>query len=325
MSKPTVSFDELAKFAPVILLIRGKVSYSHISKKYEGEELKKVNARRASKNMKPSNAPFYDITIKDAYLINPEGYDPLLRKGIEERFYTQMDNDTGINSIMWKSSSTAPNLPMVAYSAEAGADIEGHGIADKDVPLKAELANGLDVTLGVKLFVNQNGAGLGLDFVLCNEPIRYYSNDGLASILAAAGITYVPPTLPTEKENAVPVSVSPMAEVIPESIPQHFRQVIYPQPVSEQMLDKRTMQMIPNQPAEMQNLKPMQNEAFRFEQFQDQSQFEQISYPDEAQPSMNESNIRMQKVSQEPRLFYKVVNSGQVVDGGQRVAIPIGN
>ncbi len=219
MSKPTIKFDELTRFAPETLLIRGKVQYSHISRKYEGDELKKVNERRATKKMKPSNTPFCDITVRDAFLINPEGYDPVLRKGIEERFYKQTD-ESGANIIMWRSSSTAPNLPMVAYSADAGTDLEGHGIADKDVPLKAELANGLDVTLGVKLFTNQNGTGLGLDFVLVNEPIRYYSNDGLASVLAAAGITYIPPVIPEGKKDTVPVSVSPMARVIPEAVPQ---------------------------------------------------------------------------------------------------------
>lgn len=226
----------LAGFAPCTVNIRGKVSYSHISKMVDGTELANTNQRRLANGLTPYDKPYSALTIQDAYIVDDGTLNPTVKAVLEERFGNKTNPDGTISKV-WYGTSKSPTLPPVAYGAEAGNDA-GKGIADKDVPLTAELATGLDVTIGVKIYKGKIGTGLGMDYVLVNEPIRYYTASGIQKALEQQGLTYAAPTGEV-KADTTPVAVSPMANVAP--VPQ----AVTPQPVAQQPAATPVQQVAP--------------------------------------------------------------------------------
>lgn len=233
----------LASFAPLTVNIRGKVTYSHISKMVEGTELANTNAKRTANGLTPYDKPYSALTIKDAYIVDDGTLNPTVKAILEERFSNSTNPDGTITKV-WYATSKSPSLPPVAYGAEAGNDA-GKGIADKDVPLTAELATGLDVTIGVKIYKGKIGTGLGMDYVLVNEPVRYYTASGIQRALEQQGITYTQPVATDVKTDATPVPVSPMATPVQQAAPMQQAVAPQPQPMAQQVAPTPVQQVAP--------------------------------------------------------------------------------
>ncbi len=186
----------LAPYAPITVNIRGKVSYSHITKKIEGEELNAVNQRKAMKGGIMETTPYYALTIRDARILNDGTIPQIVIDYLTERMTNQTLEDNTQTTVYYGKDKSA-NPIAVAYSAEAG-NLAGQGITERNMPLQNELAVGLDITIGVKIYKITKGnmtgrVGVGIDYILVNEPIRYYENkSGIAAALAAQGVTYTP-------------------------------------------------------------------------------------------------------------------------------------
>jgi len=196
----------IAQFAPCTINIRGKVAFSRIASRIEGQELATQNMQAAAKGRIQHAKPYIFITINNPVILDNGKLPEQVKNCIQERFFARQDG-----TVCFTQESKSPFLPTVVYSGEAG-ELKGQGIADKDNPLQAELARDLDVTLGVNLYSKNGFSGLGLNYVLINEPIRYYSNSALASTLEAQGITYTP-VQPT----AAPAQQAPAAPVAPQA------------------------------------------------------------------------------------------------------------
>lgn len=177
-------------------LVRGKVTFSRISRHTTDAEREKDNATRRSRKLFEIQSNYTSISIDNAQVLCKNSQEPT----IEERYaaeclYKSSNNNTNNFSAMNKSR----NLPKVGIST-------GNNTYDEIVlePGK-ELAPGLDVTLVMRVFKGDAGNnGVSLDRVLVNEPIRYFSNTSdVDRTLKEFGITF----------NAMPPQVKPAEKV----------------------------------------------------------------------------------------------------------------
>lgn len=183
------NLDYLRPYTPIIVNIQGEVSFSHISKMYEGEELAAANKRAQEHGGRPSNRPYCTLTLDNPRILNPETLPVDVVRIMQDRFKPSKTS----NVVRYYATSKSSSLPPVAYSVYAGAELAGQGIADKLHPLEHELDTGLTVTVGARIFDTAAGVGVGIDYVMIDEPIRYYEPNALADALASQGVTYVAP------------------------------------------------------------------------------------------------------------------------------------
>lgn len=203
------NLDYLRQYAPITVNIQGEVSFSHISKMYEGEELIAANKRAQEHGGRPSSRPYCTLTLDNPRILSPETLPPDVVMIMQQRFKPAKTT----NVVKYYATSKSPNLPPVAYSVYAGAGLAGQGIADKAHPLAHELDTGLTVTVGVKIFDTAAGVGAGIDYVLIDEPIRYYESNAIADALASQGVTYVAPDADKNQNAAAARPVSDKAVV----------------------------------------------------------------------------------------------------------------
>ena len=201
---------------PTTVQLRGKVSYSHISRLVDGEELRRDNEKRRASNRIQMTRPYSALTIANPVIVNEAAVPAILVQLITERISTRVNED-GTSTAVWYGTSKSPSLPDVVYGAEAGTELAGKAIADRTHSLEHELANGLDVTIGVKFFNGSMRSGMGMDYVLVNEPIRYYTGNSVAQALAAQGVVYTPIADGTPAAAAAPVS--PVAQPVVQPQP----------------------------------------------------------------------------------------------------------
>lgn len=215
---------------PYTVNVRGKVSYSHISRLVDGEELRKDNERRRSNNRVQMTRPYSALTITDPVIVDDGTVPDIIKQLINERISSRQNQD-GSFSRVWYGTSKSPTLPEVAYSAEAGVELAGKGLSSRDCPLPGELANGLDVTIGVKFFTGNMRPGMGMDYVLVNEPVRYYSGSAIAQALAAQGVTYTAPAPTGAPVQAGPAN-QPTGGVAPQAAQPMQPQAAAPAPAA---------------------------------------------------------------------------------------------
>lgn len=223
-----------AKFCPITVDVRGKLAFCRIASSISGEELKKDQERRAQMNRPTIDKPYTTITLEDPVILHPEQVPDIVKQVLTERFITKEVD--GVMRQRYYAVNKSPFLPNVVYSKEAGVDKAGQEIASNDYPLPAELATGLDVTLGVRFYLGKlNNVGVGFNYVKLNEPVRMYAKSGLEASLASEGVAYKPATGPLRLDesgqvisepapapqaaNTTPVSVSPMAQPDPQAAP----------------------------------------------------------------------------------------------------------
>lgn len=198
---------------PLVINVTGTVSYCHIAKKIEGDALVKENARRAKLGIAPADKPYYSLNIANPIVgTNPEK-DPtgIATRYLQDQIKTQMKNN--VSSTMYYGTSSSPFAPQISMA-------DGRGIADNDHPLQDELANGSNVTVGIRFFQVQKGVGIGcgIDYVIINDPEpKFYKGGGsaLAEALAATGVTYQPPQ---DEQNVAEAPAQPTA--VPQPAPQ---------------------------------------------------------------------------------------------------------
>lgn len=66
------NLDYLRQYAPITVNIQGEVSFSHISKLYEGEELIAANKRAQEHGGLPSNRPYCTLSLDNPRILNPQ-------------------------------------------------------------------------------------------------------------------------------------------------------------------------------------------------------------------------------------------------------------
>lgn len=184
-----------------ILMVRGKIAYSRLTKLIDGADLVAVNQRKAANNMSPINSPHVTCALTQPQVVFTDPSNPSYdEQFVAERFYVSPKNPSA--GPMYSIDSKGKSLPTIAVPSDKGDDSY-----DQDTSGR-ELANGLDVTLVLRVYKPKNYAkrGMAIEHIVVNEPVRYYSGSNAATeALAARGIVF----------NAPPVAVAPSNEPAP--------------------------------------------------------------------------------------------------------------
>lgn len=170
------------------VLVRGNVTFSRITRRLEGEELKNDQARRRTRGQIPIDKPYVTISICNATIV-PKVPNTLTpdEQYVAERFYTsQKPEKPGMNFTIDSKSQYLPYISQVK---------EGNPREVDQVKPLGEPATGLDVVLVLRIFQSSNYGGMGrkgvtLDGIIAQEPIRYYTSNNAALLLKERGITY---------------------------------------------------------------------------------------------------------------------------------------
>jgi hypothetical protein len=166
--------------------VQGRIEFARIAKIITGEELQNGDKRRMSMGMQPVGRDHTSITIVDPQ-IRPKNANGVLtptEKYVAERFYRKSSDANG--PMRYNIINKSPKLPDVYQT------IPGNPTQASRVKLNGhEPAPGLLVTLILNIFESQtyHKKGIGLQNVLIQEPIRFFTPTNAANNLAAMGIT----------------------------------------------------------------------------------------------------------------------------------------
>lgn len=169
-----------------LVLIRGKLGFSRLTRLIEGAQLEASDARKVQSGMNAVGKPHTTATVTEAEVICKDSANPTVeeRYVAERRYASTKRPETGAN---YSIDSKGKNLPVIAIPGENGQviqDLSGR-----------ELAQGLDVTLVLRVYKAKgfSNRGLSLDQVIVNEPARYYAGNTSTAELAARGIVFAAP------------------------------------------------------------------------------------------------------------------------------------
>lgn len=211
-------------------LVRGKVGFSRVTRHTTDQEREKENARRTH----PINNNYTNITLHDAQVLAVDPTNPTLEERYAAESLYQSNSYTGQ---CFSAMNQSRNLPGIGVL-----DGPNHYV---QVAPEGELAQGLDVTLVMRVFKGKGNNGVSLDKILVNEPIRYYeggnsvdkalSNFGItfqasAPVAQAATAVAATPATPVAEAPAAattvnnfasvqPVAETPAAQATPEPAP----------------------------------------------------------------------------------------------------------
>ena len=184
MANYSISAGQLAEGTSVF--IRGQLAFARLTSVIEGEALKASDERKVLNGMSPVGKPHTTATITNAEVQFADPANPTLEEQFvsERRYVSKKNPDTGAN---YSIDSKGTSLPIIAIPSEANP-----GTFDQDTSGQ-ELAQGLDVTLVLRVYKPKNFAnrGLSIDQVIVHETPRYYNTGGVATgELAARGIVF---------------------------------------------------------------------------------------------------------------------------------------
>ena len=195
MSNRTIQNNQLQ--AGTTFAVRGKLAYSRIVSKIEGEELERDIQRRKMKGWIPIERPYTTVTVNSAAVIYK---DPNVKTPeeiyAEESFYTSQAQKA--QGFSYTTNNKGNNLPWIGQMKS-----DNSSQVDQIYP-EGELASGLDVTLIMRVFQGKPNKGVALDGVIVNEPIRYFNNAQAGFGVDSLGLTFnhaaaPAPTMPAQK------------------------------------------------------------------------------------------------------------------------------
>lgn len=202
---------------PIVVKLAGRVTYSHIKTQVAGPELVEANRRKRERGGRDDTKPFYSLNIGDATVIPDPSLPPEAIAFFEQRIVHKMHDD-GSQSHVFYATSKSPFPAAIGWGPGSGI-LDANGQPPEDAARNAgelvgELAAGVQVVIGMKIFSgNGNGAGNGLDFVIINGPVSYFTGGGSGRNLdMEATLRAMGAAVPAAPQNRpVPAPVPPVA------------------------------------------------------------------------------------------------------------------
>ena len=176
MANKTINHNQLTPGA--IFFVRGRIVYSRLARQTTDEEREKQNKNRTH----PIDKNYTTVTLCDAEVIPQDAQHPTPEEiyAYESLYDSKKEEYTGK---CYSAINKSRNLPTIRVKNDAG--------AYEVTTIERELANGLNVTICMRVFQgSNNNKGVSLDTVLVNEPIKFYTTD-TAVIDAAAKLGLV--------------------------------------------------------------------------------------------------------------------------------------
>lgn len=170
-----------------LVKVLGKVTFSRVTRKVDGDELARENARRQSHGIPPYSGPFITITVENARIVpeNPNMMN-LEEQYIQEKFYAK-NNTPGVMCYSYNSTSSSfPRLFQVKELPDGSYDV-GHV---EEVAPTGEPDSGLEVMLVLRIYKpkNYNNRGVALDCVIAQSKMRFYESGSAIGQLKNTGI-----------------------------------------------------------------------------------------------------------------------------------------
>lgn len=208
-----------------VIYVSGTVDFSHITKKYEPgtEEFEQAFMRRkmmSPKARKPQKG-YTSITI-----LNPKisTKDPEAFKYEGDELIADIDKMTPLEAYMYESMFKSKQHGDWRLTNENKGNLPQVGEIDKKtkqvtlVTPQGELAKGLKVVLVFNVFKTSEGKGVGLQAVLADEPLRYFSTNSTFTSLENLGFT-IKDERTTQEEDVQTQETEHTSSVAPKTEP----------------------------------------------------------------------------------------------------------
>lgn len=157
------------------IIIKGKVAFSEIAKRVEGEKLARKIERQEKLGMNfPQRKPHYSLSLVDVQ-VDPAYVGSPLAKYYGEKVYKNKD---GKFALTLETTSKFP--PRIYHGQE-----DGTAVVLEELP--AELAVGQEVSVLIKTYASKQYANMGSSFdaiLLPAGEVQYYSNNASSEIEA---------------------------------------------------------------------------------------------------------------------------------------------
>lgn len=184
------------------ILVRGRTTFSRIARRVEGEELEREKARERARGARViHDKPYTCLSIDQAEVVMRDPNNPTKEEiwAQEHLFTSNSGKYTGYCFTARNKSTTLPKVCLMNGLSGTAPEMEE--------PLPAELANGLLVTMVLRVFQAMPNNGVSLDRVILHEPIRYYNSS--IPDLSAWGMTIKPAENPAPQ---APATAAPQAQ-----------------------------------------------------------------------------------------------------------------
>lgn len=169
------------------IMIRGRLQYSRLTSKIQGEELAKRNRGQRY----PITTPYTTATICDAQIITKNPSHPsLFEQWAQNHLYTSKAE--GTTGYAFSANNKGNSLPWIGVE-------ESKGNVHQVYP-EGELAKDLQVTLVLSVFKTSQNNGVGLDGVIIHEPLRLFSPNDATSVLKQHGYNFIAENPPVQNE-----------------------------------------------------------------------------------------------------------------------------
>lgn len=226
MANKTVTTNQLAVGS--IMLVRGKIDFCRITSQIAGKELEDQNEKSRARGYNTEDRPYTTVTIRNAQPIveDPNNPTPAETYISEARYTSTAHPEKGL---LFRGKNVGKILPWVGVVKQGTTNVV------EQIKPEGELADGLDVTLVLKVYAGQRNNGVGLDGIIVHEPIRYFSSNDVQKKLGELGITFVPnpaaTTFAAETESAAPAA--PANPAVPQAPQYQAPAFTAPQPAPQ--------------------------------------------------------------------------------------------
>lgn len=190
MAKKTIQNNQLTPGA--FYYVQGKVAFSRVGRPTNETELENYNKGRQYQ----IKNPFTQLTIYDAKVLFADAKKPTLEEQYaQECLYRSSKKE--YTGDCFNGINKTKNLPAVRVKNESTGEYDIFEMAGK------ELAQGLDVVVGMRVFKGNGNNGVSLDHILVMGDIKFRQTDNAAakSALERFGIVFSNNPSPIQAED----------------------------------------------------------------------------------------------------------------------------